>query len=297
MKRLVVVVLFSLLLLVVTGCGTITGGFQPPQAQARVAFLRAPEPTPSAPQPRIAQPTVTVHVVNEDGTGEKQVGSAGYYIASDMSHDGQKVAIANYDDGRIYVSDLNGTMTAVSPAEQWAEMPEFSPDGAKVYYINTSASPWETWSVNVDATNSVSHTNTQGVCMHEVTVAPDGRLYFAGHGEGGHGIFRLNADGTVALLVDGNAYHPSTSPDGAKLVYELSADGSEIYIANIDGTSQAPLTSTGGNAEDPIVAGSKIFFRRFASNNYEIYSMNLDGTSQTPVTNTSANEAFGEIWD
>ncbi len=300
MKRSALVVALSLLIFAIAGCGTITGGFQPPQSQAQLAFLQRPVPTPSAPHPNAPAPQVNPMVMNTDGSGQKQVGPTGNYVAVDISHDGTMIALTEPDPElgpQLYVVTVaTGNSVNITPQYKWAEMPEFPPDGSKIYFVNTAASCWEIWSIN---TNGSDPTNLGDQCttaMYEVTVAPDGRLYFRGNSELGYGIYRMDANGdNKELLIEDYANHPSVTPDGTKLVFELEAEGMYIATANIDGSDVQTLT-TGGTEEDPIVIGDKIFYISNANSNPEVYSMDLNGGNQTRLTNNTALDWFGGFW-
>jgi TolB protein len=243
-----------------------------------------------------------VMLMNVDGTGLKAVGPAGSYLSVDLSHDGTQAALIEHNPELggtlLFVASVaSGTALNITPLDTAPQMPEFSPDGSKIYFVNTKPSPWEIWSVDPDGSNATSLGDDGATCMHEVTVGPNGKLYFHGHAETVSGLYSMDAGGgNVQLLIEDSAYHPSVTADGTKLVFELSGDGSYIAAANIDGSNVVTLSPT-GNDEDPIVVGDKILFISNPEGNPEVYSMNLDGTNRTRLTNNTATDWFGELWD
>ena len=307
MKRALLFLLSSCVLLGLLGCSSTAFTPTPtPTSPTQIAFLQAPTPTPSAVEngPALTAPsgTIKIMVMNADGTGQTQVGETGQYAAIDISHDGSKVVVTAYDS-ELGMQLLVGSMTTqtatdITPEGTGPEMPEFSPDGTKVYFINTEPSPYEIWSVDINGDNAKSLGDGGITCMHEMTVA-NGKIYFYGHLYEGktYGIYVMNADGSSApeLLIAGSAHHPSLTADGTKLVFEDSTDGQYIAAAALDGKAVA-LTTTGQD-EDPIVVGDQILFISNRDGNREVYSMNLDGTGQTRLTTNSANDWFGEYYD
>jgi Tol biopolymer transport system component len=195
------------------------------------------------------------------------------------------------------VSNNGTTAQVITPPSVTPEFPEFSPDGSKIYFVNIGGEGWyETWSINPDGTGA-TNLGQLDYCTHQVTVAPNGKLYSYGHSAGVYGIYSMNADGTNPTLVinDDSAEHPAVNADGSKLIYQHSADGYDIYSANIDGSNPVALT-TGGNNEDPLVSGDKVLFVSTRDGNPEIYSMDLSGTNQTRLTNNSVADIFGEMY-
>jgi hypothetical protein len=304
MKRALLFLMVSFAIVWIAGCSS-TSSFvpTPTPSPSQVAFLQAaPSPTPSAANVAAALPSgnVKVMVMNADGSGLQQVGPTSDYGAVDISHDGTKVVGVAYDPEvgmQLFVGSDNGaTIQNITPAGVTPEMPEFSPDGTKVYFVNVGASCWEIWSVNTDGTQPTNLGDECGTAMYEVTVAPNGKLYFRGNSEPGYGIYTMDANGAnIELLIEGSAYHPSVTPDGTKLVFEVESEGTYITIANVDGSNVQTLT-TGGNEEDPIVIGDKIFYISNANSNPEVYSMDLNGANQTRLTTNTVADWFGDFY-
>ena len=313
MKRaLLFALLSSFMLLWMTGCGSTVVNPNPPSSQAQVAFLQASN-LPLAAQTKLGvvatPPSAKLIVMNVDGSEQQQVWED-TLTATHLSRNGSSLAATQYDtEGglgmRLYTGKIGGDLIAdITPADTVPQMPELSPDGTQVYFVNTGSIPFEIWSVNVGGSDPANLNTSHDYCMHEVTVAPNGqKLYFAGESnlDEKDGIFVMNSDGSdVAPVVwtDGSVaiHHPSVTADGTKLVFEVQSESSfDIYTANINGSEVTPLTKDGTD-EDPMVVGDKILFVSDRGGTAQIYSMNLDGSGQTPLTNTSVANWFGNYY-
>ena len=88
--------------------------------------------------------------------------------------------------------------------------------------------------------------------------------------------------------------HPSWSPDGSRIAFVSSLDGTaKIYVMNADGSGQTRLTNISGIDSSPVWSpdGKHITFSREA----EIYIINADGTGLTNLTNNPASDR-GPVW-
>src|SRR5262249_31884704 len=80
---------------------------------------------------------------------------------------------------------------------------------------------------------------------------------------------------------------PAWSPDGSKIAFTSARDGrNQIYVMNVDGSSQTRLTTDAGSDVSPAWSpdGKTIAFASNRDGNYEIYVMNSDGGDQTRLT-------------
>ena len=122
----------------------------------------------------------------------------------------------------------------------------------------------------------------------------NGRIAFAGEGNGNWEIYRINSDGTNQTNLTnqaGDDYEPSWSPDGTRIAFVSERDGNdEIYLMNADGTNQKRLTNNAAYDSDPTWSpdGTKIAFMSERVYACAIYSMNADGTNQTQLTNSGS---------
>jgi dipeptidyl aminopeptidase/acylaminoacyl peptidase len=100
-------------------------------------------------------------------------------------------------------------------------------------------------------------------------------------------IIRHPDGGPARVMPNKAAYDVSASPDGTKIVYVVP-DGvlSEIYVANIDGSSIKRLTNNDVIDDEPVWSpdGSKIAFRSERGVTMDIWVMNADGSNPVDVT-------------
>jgi len=120
--------------------------------------------------------------------------------------------------------------------------------------------------------------------------SPDGsRIVFA-HDAGGRGqINVMNADGTGAVNVSGNAFCdrvPVWSPDGGRLAFLSDREGDwDIYVMNADGTGQRRLAGNPGLDRAPAWSpdGKTIAWESHVSGTPSIWVCNADGTDSRPL--------------
>ena len=116
---------------------------------------------------------------------------------------------------------------------------------------------------------------------------------------GGSEIFSMRADGSAPTNLTNNPagdYSPAWSPDGSKIAFMSTRDGSfEIYVMNADGSNVTRLTNNTAIDDFPSWShsGTKLcFYSDRDSGNYEIYTMNSDGSGQTRRTNNPAQDLY-----
>ena len=133
-------------------------------------------------------------------------------------------------------------------------------------------------------------------------VTPTDQIAFIKGFEGpDHGIYVINADGTGERAIvkepSGEIAGFEWSPDGSRIVYELSDEDDEIYVVNADGTSRTHLTAStdAGDDEDPSWSpdGMRILFVSDRSSSVRMYMMNPDGSNVTQIT---SDEAYFPQW-
>lgn len=216
--------------------------------------------------------------------------------------------------------------------------PTLSPGGTKILghanwplsgsLTGTAVSAYNLWLMNVNGTSALALTQhtAAGIIARKANMSRDGsKIVFESNmaitgvvdSQGlSYNIWIVNSDGTglTALTRNTNisldAYNPSFSPDGTKIVFYSSTavDGSwngavatsRIWVMNIDGTSRTLLTGARPSIQPSFSPdGSKIVFQSTlnldgnhasaANASYNVWTMNAsDGSGLTAITQDTA---------
>jgi len=132
-----------------------------------------------------------------------------------------------------------------------------------------------------------------------------------------HNVYILNIDGTNVRRITDRGKDACTyfSPDGKHIVFSSDRDadklppgdyadsanyppGSEVYIANVDGTNIRRLTfNTAYEAETSFSRDGKwILFTSNEDGNLELYRLTLDGKTKVRITNTPEMQEGGAFY-
>lgn len=131
-----------------------------------------------------------------------------------------------------------------------------------------------------------------------------GKIAFASDQNGNFEIFVMNADGSGQINLTNNSAidsQPSWSPDGRRIAFASTRDGSnyEIYVMNADGNNPIRLTNNSLSNGSPSWSpdGGKIVFYAGldVSSSQEIYAINADGSGQIKLTQNSTYD-FDPSW-
>jgi Tol biopolymer transport system component len=145
---------------------------------------------------------------------------------------------------------------------------------------------------------------THGARASSPDLSPDGRwLAFTVNGRSRQRLAIMPADGSVepTILWEGGrwdqAYDPSWSPDGQRLVFAAWTDGgyTDLYLVDLRSRAVTRLTRDRAIDATPRFApdGRHIFFSSDRSGIYNIYRLDLDGGPLLQVTNVLGG-AFNE---
>ncbi len=160
---------------------------------------------------------------------------------------------------KVYVMKADGSeQTEVAATTRGSDL-RWSPDGTRFAFADVGG----IYVMNADGTGE-RRVSTGDAGMGP-SWSPDGTRLIYRSLEGESGIDVVNADGTgQRRLTDGEASSPAWSPDGNRIAFWASgANGSEIFVMNLDGGARRQLTSLGGFSDSPAWSpdGAKIVFR------------------------------------
>jgi Tol biopolymer transport system component len=193
----------------------------------------------------------------------------------------------------------------------------FHPDGKSIIFGSThehpSPSPPRTayarsgsryrWSfpegmdifkADADGKNLIRLTEAPGYDA-EGSYSPDGKqIVFTSFRDGDADIYIMDADGkNPHRIVAAKGYDggPFFSPDGKRIIYRSDRKGDDllqIYVNNVEGTAERPLTSNDyvnwGPFWHPDSTHIVYSTSRHGHSNYEIYLMNVDTGAEDRVT-------------
>ena len=212
-----------------------------------------------------------VRVVNADGSGLRRLTrTGGDASAPAWSPDGRQIAFVSRRDSNleIYAMSIDGSgQRRLTRNTVRDTNPVWSPDGQRIAF----ESNWQVYVMNADGSGQRRLTRN-GRRNFAPAWSPDGRRIaferrlgrkkYSRCSRCGRAstfeVWMMNADGTEARLLAGDAAEPSYSPDGRTLAFQKrpvqsrpvpSVRQSDIYVMNADGSGQRNLTRSRGWAE------------------------------------------------
>jgi TolB protein len=198
-------------------------------------------------------------VMDVDGNNKRRLsGGTGYAGQPAWSPDGKSIAYVQGDEAdrlkpkEIHVASVAAATGAepkqITSAGKALSRPIWSPDGATIVYAEYLGDRFATLNaMNSDGTNArvlVEQGANQG---HHFSPVDDRVAYNSVDMATGSNIFIVRASGGMVselTPLSGDDYQPTWSPDGKRLAWSGSRDGTfHIITANPDGTDQKTITS------------------------------------------------------
>ena len=213
-----------------------------------------------------------IAVINEDGTGFKELTSGNRDTNPAWSPDGSQIVFSGERIGGHNIIRMNADGTGQVPLTssifpETNGEPAWSPDGTKIAFTSNRAGSGrnEIWVMNADGSNPVRLTvNVQ-----------------------------LGAD--ISGPVYGMDFGPAWSPDGTRIVFWSARDNlasSELYVMNADGTNQVRITNDTAEDREPVWTrdGKRITFFSRGDGKNGIYEITVNGTNERRITDGSLGD-------
>jgi len=261
-----------------------------------------------------------IYVIDEHGSNNRKLINASIGLNHhDWSPDAQHLVAVGYvsqSTWSIYKFNYDGTglTRLTTTSDVFDSEPAWSPDGNEIAFTRIYPNQNyrnEIWVMNADGSNQ----HYVGVEGFAAKWSPDGNKFiFTSIGDWGppglkgSDIKICDTTGSNIQQIThtiGDEWYPSWSPDGQKILFGYSEDGSygsnEIYKMNSDTTGREPLTVNNSWDGTPRWSpdGSRICYASDISSyqHWEIYIMNNNGSNISRVTYTpSTATSINPVW-
>ncbi len=190
----------------------------------------------------------------------------------------------------------SGDRRAVFYSDRHMEAPNWSPDGASLFY-NSQGRIWR-YPLG-GGTPEALDTGFAHRCNNDHGISPDGqRLAISDQSQTGQSqIYIVPIEGGTPQPVTGRApsYWHGWSPDGGTVVYCAEREGEfDVYSIAVSGGSETRLTTAVGLDDGPEFSpdGRFIYFNSERTGRMQIWRMRPDGSHQEQVTFDDQNDWF-----
>jgi Tol biopolymer transport system component len=177
-----------------------------------------------------------------------------------------------------------GAPEKLSASTRAEEVPQYSPDGAKIVFTSSRSGPPEVWVCERDGSNPLQLTFLGAPVTGSPHWSPDGK----------HIVFDSNVDGQFdiyAINAAGGSPQRLTSHAGSNALASFSRDNLHIYFSSdrsgrwelwkmpFAGGEGTRITTGGGRAPIESADGKLIYYERA----YELWSVPVNGGQETKL--------------
>lgn len=165
---------------------------------------------------------------------------------------------------------------------EWDWIPAWSPDGTWIAFTSREAGTAPAQPATVPAPQAGGEPGAIATGTHDWA------------------IYLIHPDGTERhrLVTGGESLAPTWSPDGVRLAYHGSRDGTDqLFVANADGSAERQVTTDQTSHWSPTWSpdGTQLVYVGDASGNDDVWRIGVDGTGATDLTNTPAADQV-PVW-
>lgn len=202
-----------------------------------------------------------IYVMNADGTGQTRLTNTGVNYQPTWSPDGTQIAFVSVREERradIFVMNSNGTgqtRITIDPADDVE--PSWGVNNRIVFTSHRSGTN-QIYTVNTDGSGLFGPLSTGGENYQPKWNTLANRIVFVSDRDGNPEIYTMRPGGEEPFRLTNNSsqdYWPAYAPNNSKIVFSSDRAGAEVspelYIMNIDGTSQERITIHAGSDDHP----------------------------------------------
>jgi eukaryotic-like serine/threonine-protein kinase len=142
---------------------------------------------------------------------------------------------------RLVPFEGNASVKPVGPPDGWCTFAAWSLDGQWMYFSSNAGGMYHTWRQRFP--DGQPEQITSGPTEEEgISMAPDGRSFITAVGVRQTSVWVHDGRGDRQISLEGRAFQPKFTPDGAKLVYRVqTGTSSELRVTDLGSSHTEPL--------------------------------------------------------